>query len=124
MSAIDWLDSQGYTVYVPLQHSPDVDLIATRGAETIRIEVKTTTVRRGDRWEATICTRGGNQSWNGVTKRFDGARCEYLFILVGDGRRWMIPAAEVGGSKVMLGGPKFAAYEVDRGRPILAAAGG
>ena len=120
MSAIDWLDSQGYTVFVPLQHSPDVDLVATRGEETIRIEVKTTTVRSGDRWETTICTRGGNQSWNGVTKRFCADRCDYLFVLVGDGRRWMIPSDLVGGSKVMLGGPKFAAFEVERGRPILA----
>ena len=124
MSAIDWLDSQGYTVFVPLQHSPDVDLIATRGEEMIRVEVKTTSVRRGDRWEATICTRGGNQSWSGVTKRFCADRCEYLFIAAADGRRWMIPSTEVGGSKVTLGGPKFAAYEVERGRPFLAAVRG
>ena len=121
MSAIDWLDSKGYSVFVPLCHSPDVDLIATRDEEIIRVQVKTTTVLRGDRWETTICTRGGNQSWNGLTKKFEAARCEYLFVLVGDGRRWMIPSTEVGGSKVMLGGPKFAAYEVERGRPILRA---
>ncbi len=125
MSAIDWLDSQGYTVYVPLQHSPDVDLIATRGSEVIRVEVKTTTRRRGDRWDVMICTRGGNQSWNGLAKHFDPARCEYLFVLAGDGRRWFIPTTAITTrSGIAVGCPKYAEYEVERGRPILRAAEG
>ena len=70
-----------------------------------------------------VCTKGGNQSWNGVVKRFSAARCDRLFVLVADGRRWFIPASEVGGgSAIMLGGPKYAAYEVEPGRPLSAAA--
>jgi hypothetical protein len=38
-----------------------------------------------------ICTRGGNQSWNGITKRLDPTRIDCLFVIVGDGRRWSIP---------------------------------
>ena len=70
-----------------------------------------------------VCTKGGgNQSWNGVVKRFSATRCDWLFVLVADGRRWFIPASEVGGgSAIMLGGPKDAAYEVDPGRPLAAA---
>jgi hypothetical protein len=30
LSAIDWLGSQGYALYLPLGHSPDVDLMAFR----------------------------------------------------------------------------------------------
>ena len=40
----------------------------------------------------TVCTRGGNQSWSGLVKRLDPTSCDYLFVLVGDGRRWFIPA--------------------------------
>jgi hypothetical protein len=52
-------------------------------------------------------------------KRFSKDRCDWLFALVADGRRWFIPADAVEGStRVDLGGPKYAMYEVARGRPL------
>lgn len=63
----------------------------------------------------TLRTKGGNQSWNGLSKRLDPARYDYLFVLVADGRRWFIPASSVGGCTCLrLGGPKYAEFEVDR----------
>ncbi|MEA2370763.1 MAG: endonuclease [Solirubrobacteraceae bacterium] len=119
-SAIDWLRSRGYAIYVPLGHSPDCDLIATDGPRTWRIQVKTSTVFRLGRWAITVCTRGGNQSWSGLVKRLDPTRIDYLFVLVGDGRRWFIPAAEIQGvTKIHVGGPKYASFEVEAGRPLL-----
>ena len=42
---------------------------------------------------------------------------------VGDGRRWFIPSTAVeGGSGLLLGGPKYAAYEVESDRPLNALA--
>ena len=70
-----------------------------------------------------MCTRGGNQSWNGVVKRFSAARCDRLFVLVADGRRWFIRATVVeGGTGIMLGGPKYAEFEVECGHPLASAA--
>jgi hypothetical protein len=119
-SAVEWLWSQGYSVFVPFGHSPDVDLVALIQGDAARIQVKS--CRRHiptDRWEVMLCTRGGNQSWNGLSKQFSSDRCDYLFVLVGDGRRWFIPAAVVeGGSGIALGGPKYGAYEVEPGRPF------
>jgi hypothetical protein len=61
------------------------------------------------RWEVMLCTRGGNRSCNGPVKRFSTTRCDSLFVLVADGRRWFMPAAAVGGgSLIVLGGPKYA----------------
>jgi hypothetical protein len=66
-----------------------------------------------------ICTRGGNQSWNGTAKLFSAARCDWLFVLVADGRRWFIPAGAVdGGSGIRLGCPKYARFEIEPGRPL------
>jgi hypothetical protein len=74
-----------------------------------------------ERWDVTLCTRGGNQSWNGLVKRLDASRYDYLFVLVGDGWRWFMPAASVdGGWGLRLGGPKYAEFEVERGDPIPA----
>jgi Holliday junction resolvase-like predicted endonuclease len=88
LSAIDWLSAHGYTVYLPLGHSPDVDLIALDDERTLRVQVKTSTVYHKDRWDVMICTRGGNRSWNGLVKYFSAKRCDRLFVLVADGRRW------------------------------------
>ena len=55
-----------------------------------------------------------------MVKRFSATRCDFLFVLVADGRQWFIPAAAVeGGASILVGGPKYAAYEVERGRPIV-----
>jgi PD-(D/E)XK endonuclease len=119
LSAMEWLGSQGYSVFVPVGHSPDCDLIADDGDDLLRVQVKTSTRHRNRRWEIMLCTRGGNQSWNGLVKRFSAARCDSLFVLVADGRRWFIPAAAVeGGTGLHLGGPKYAEFEVDAGRPL------
>jgi len=62
---MEWLGSRGYAVYYPIGHSPDCDLIADDGEALQRVQVKTTTRHRNHRWEVMLCTRGGNQSWNG-----------------------------------------------------------
>jgi PD-(D/E)XK endonuclease len=118
-SAVEWLWSIGAYVYIPFGHSPDVDLIADLDGRLLGIQVKTTTVFHGNRWQTTICTRGGNQSWNGLVKRFSSNRCDYLLVVAGDGRRWFIPSHAVeGGAGLTLGGPKYATFEVERGRPL------
>jgi hypothetical protein len=121
-SAIEWLGSCGYPVWLPFGHSPDVDVVARIEARLVGVQVKTSTVFRNGRFAVTLSTRGGNQSWSGLVKRFSSDRCDWLFVLVADGRRWFIPAAEVGGaSGILLGGPKYAAYEVEPGRALTTA---
>jgi Holliday junction resolvase-like predicted endonuclease len=119
LSAMEWLGSKGYGVWLPVGHSPDCDLIADDGDELLRVQVKTSTHYRKCRWDVTLCTRGGNQSWNGVAKLFSSTRCDRLFVLVADGRRWFVPATAVDATtKVALGGPKYAEFEVEAGRPL------
>jgi Holliday junction resolvase-like predicted endonuclease len=119
-SAIQWLTTQGALVFVPLFRSPNYDLIAEIDGRLIRIEVKTSNSRTPvGNFAVAICTRGGNQSWSGMTKRFDPERCEFMFVHVGDGRRWFIPAAKIEGQTVMaLGGRKYAEFEIESGPPL------
>lgn len=123
-SAIEWLASKGAAVYTPLFHSPDVDLVAWWEGRFVGVQVKTSTHRAPTgHYGVAICTRGGNQSWNKIVKRFDASRCDYLFVLVGDGRRWFIPADAVEAkTQLTLGGSKYAEFEVEKGRPILSSA--
>ena len=124
-SAIEWLTRIGANVLIPFGHSPDYDLVADLDGRLLRIQVKTSTMRadtlhRQERWSLHVATNGGNQSWSGVAKRFDPMRVDYLFALVGNGRRWFVPAAAVQATiGISLGGTKYSEFEIDRGRAIL-----
>lgn len=116
---MEWLAGQGAQIYVPVGHSPDVDLVALLDGRLLRVEVKTGTCRTRGRWSVRISTMGGNQSWNGIVKYFDPNRCDYLFVHVGDGRRWFIPTAALRcRSGLTLGGPRYAEFEIEPGRPL------
>ena len=124
-SAIEWLTARGYPVWIPVGRSPDSDLVTRIDGRLSGVQVKTCRRLVNGRFHVMVCTKGGNQSWNGVVKRFSATRCDWLFVLVADGRRWFIPADQVGGATaVVLGGPKYAAYEVEPGRPLSAASTG
>jgi hypothetical protein len=124
-SAIEWLTRQGATVSVPMGHSPDYDLIAEVDGRLLRVQVKTcsrreTTKDGSERWPVLICTNGGNQSWSGLTKEFDPGKVDALFALVGNGRRWFIPAAAIEARRSLrLGGPKYAEFEVEASSSFL-----
>ena len=121
-SAIEWLTSVGATVLVPLGHSPDFDLVAHAQGRLLRVQVKTCTFRAanpGRSWQVQLATNGGNRSWSGVAKTMDPSRADYLFILVGDGRRWFIPAGVIEGRhSIHVGGSKYAEFEIDRSGSI------
>ncbi len=123
-SAIEWLTSIGATVLIPFGHSPDYDLVAEIEGELMRIQVKTSvrtaaTPNGHSRYCVRISTSGGNQSWTRIVKRFDRSRADFLFVLVEDGRRWMLPAGAVEAeTHVQLGGPKYAEFEIEPGRHL------
>jgi hypothetical protein len=52
-------------------------------------------------------------------QRFDPTKVDYLFALVGNGRRSFIPALALEASRSLrLGGPKYAEFEIPRANPI------
>lgn len=115
-AAVSWLWRAGAYVFIPTGHSPDYDLVADFGTGALRVEVKTSTVlaRNGaGRYDVHLSTSGGNQSWNRVVKFFEATRCDFVFILVADGRRWFIPTAAITARRgIVVGGPKCAEFEV------------
>jgi hypothetical protein len=119
LSAMDWLTRAGASVSRPVFDHPDYDLIADFGGRLVRVQVKTSSCWRNARWYVTLATRGGNQSWNGLVKLLDAMRCDSLFVHVGDGRRWYIPRTALGGGcRIVLGGPRYAEFEVEPGGPL------
>jgi PD-(D/E)XK endonuclease len=62
LSAMEWLASRGAHIYVPVGHSPDIDLVAELDGVVLRVEVKTATSQiSSGRWNVQIATRGGTR---------------------------------------------------------------
>jgi hypothetical protein len=121
---MEWLARQGARIYLPVGHSPDVDLIAEAGRKLLRIQVKTCACFVRGRWQVFIATRGGNQSWNGIVKNFDPSRCDFLYVHTMEGRRWFIPSSAIEGrTSILLGGPKYQGFEIECGPPLNAKSG-
>lgn len=120
-SARCWYELRGCEVFIPTGRSPDYDFIADDGERLIRVQVKTSGQWRRQRWHVAICTRGGNQSWSGVAKYFSATRCDELFAVTTDGRRWRVPADRVEArTAIVLGGEKYEDFEVEPGPPLTA----
>lgn len=122
--AIRWLTGSGARVFVPLFHSPDYDFAVDFGAGLRRVQVKTSGYVANGRFVVQLATNGGNQSWSGTVKHFDRARYDLLFVLVADGRRWLIPSAAIDARRsICLGGPKYSQDELpEDGDEIFASA--
>ncbi len=121
-SAVGWYQFNGCTVCIPMGRSPDYDFIADDGVRLLKVQVKSSGQWRRGRWHVAICTRGGNRSWSGVAKYFAATRCDELFVVTVSGQRWRIPSAKVEAqTAIVLGGTKYAEFEVDAGPPLEAA---
>jgi hypothetical protein len=117
--AMEWFTSIGAAICVPFGHSPHYDFIADLRGNLRRVQVKTSTCWAKERYVVSLCTRGGNQSWDGLVKRLDAALFDDLFVVGTDGRRWCIPSRDLDArSGLNLGGPKYSEFEVERGAPL------
>lgn len=123
-SAIDWFTRLGAVVFVPVGHSPAVDLVALLDGNPLRIQVKTSAQRSAtkggeSRFPVQLVTCGGNRSWTGERRTLDFDAIDYLFALTASGRRWCIPAAAIeAASAITLGGDKYSEFEIDPAAPI------
>jgi hypothetical protein len=118
-SAIEWFSRLGATIFIPFGHSPDVDLVVHLEGQLLRVQVKSTTqcaeTPNGEsRRIVSLKTCGGNQSWSGIAKEIDPTRVDLLFVLTGDGRRWLIPSDRLDSrTSIHLGGDKYSEHEID-----------
>ncbi len=115
-AALGWFLSQGYRVALPLGESQPWDLIVEdHEGRVLRVQVKTTTHRSPyGRYVVTLATRGGNQSWNRVARKFDANVVELLFVLTDDGDRYLIPTHVIGACTALSLGP-MSQYRLERG---------
>ncbi len=111
--AIAFFTSRGDIVSIPLGEHPEYDVIVDVGGVLKRVQVKTTRSRqRYGRFQVSLVTKGGNQSWSGTSKCLDNAKIDLLFVLTADGGQYCIEANAIGGRKAIVLGSKYASFKV------------
>lgn len=111
--AIAHFSALGYSVSIPLGDCQRYDLVVDDGDRLYRVECKTSRfLLKSGGWEVGLATKGGNQSWNGVAKKLSSEDCDLVFILTGDGQRYILPIEELDGRSKITVGNKYLEYKI------------
>lgn len=105
--AIAWFASRGHTVCIPLTDSQAYDLVVDMGDGLKKVQVKTSTFEKKGVFQVNLRTMGGNRTGTGKTKRFDKEAVDFLFVVAGDGRQYLIPCDRLRGTSAIALGPYY-----------------
>ena len=110
--AIAYFTKEGYTVCVPLTDSQEYDLVVENGT-LLRVQVKTTSHRnKYGSFEVQLVTKGGNQSWGGVSKKLDRSKVDAIFALTSEGDQYFIPCSAFEGNLSITVTKKYKDYKI------------
>ncbi len=115
-AAIAWFMANEYTVSIPVSESRRYDLVVEKDNILQRVQIKTSTIQASSgSFRVTLVTRGGNQSWSGISHYFDKTASELLFILTNNGNQYLIPTnvLQEDAALIAVGGTKWNEYKVN-----------
>ena len=116
MAAMFYYAKQGHEVFYPMTESSRADLIVVKDNKMVRVQCKTSTVKKPKgSYVVQLTTGGGNQSWNRVRKKLS---VDEVFIWCDNDSIWVFPIEELEGMSTVCVGFEKAKYHV--GGPIPA----
>lgn len=110
--AIAWFIQNQYTVSIPINDSQDYDLVVEKDNKLLSVQVKTSGYKgKSGNYEVGLKSTGGNSGK--VLKTFDKYQIDLLFILCGDGTKYLIPREDITNtSGVTLVEYKYGKYKI------------
>lgn len=104
--AIAYYTRHEYAVSIPMGDNTLYDLVVDKTG-LLRVQVKTTSYKRGNGYIVQLATSGGNRSWNGKPKKLSSDNSDLVFVYALDGSIWEIPSVDVdNGTSINLGPSK------------------
>ena len=111
--AIAYYSKLGYTISIPLTDSQDYDIIVDTGNTLLKVQVKTTTCRRGSgNYQLNLKVSGGNRSGTGKVKTFDLNKCDLIFAMTEQFEFYSIPRSEISAASSITLGEKYLPFKV------------
>ena len=109
--AIEYFTSHQMTVCIPLNDTQPYDLVVDFNGELKKIQVKTTRFSETpDTYTVQLKNAGG--TGNKQVRPFDNTKCDYIFVLTGDNKTYLIPAKDITAKNSITIGNKYTEYEV------------
>ena len=90
--AIDYFTSHQIPIALPMNDTQKYDLIADFNGGLQRISVKTSRNRTEYGTYSVNLRNTGGSSGNFKTRPFDNSTCDYIFILTGEDKLYLIPS--------------------------------
>lgn len=110
--AIDYFTSHQITTALPLNDTQKYDLIADFNDKLQRISIKTCR-RKNENNTYTIQLRNtGGSSGHNKYRYFNNNNCDYIFVLTGDDKIYLIPTNIITSITSIDVGNKYSEYEV------------
>ncbi len=110
-TAIFHFTKLGQTVSIPLTDSQDYDLITDFNGLLKKIQIKTCNFKR-KYYEVNLSVKGGNRTSKGSIKKFNNSNCDYLFIVINQIKKYLIPTKGLKAQCNLVLGPKYQKYLV------------
>ena len=110
--AIDYFTSHQIPIALPMNDTQKYDLIADFNGGLQRISVKTSRNRTEYGTYSVNLRNTGGSSGNFKTRPFDNSTCDYIFILTGEDKLYLIPSNIIDAINSISVGKKYTEYEV------------
>lgn len=110
--AIEYFTSHNITVALPLNDTQKYDLIADFNGGLQRVQVKTSRYTRNNTSYEVMLKNCGGTSKGSKIRPFDNTACDYVFVLTGNNKMYLIPTAEIIATNTITVGNKYSEFEV------------
>ena len=110
--AIDYFTSHQITIALPMNDTQKYDLIVDFNGKLQRVSVKTSRSKApSGGWKVGLRNTGGS-SGKSKARPFDKNSCDYLFVLTGNNKLYLIPSKAIDAINSIIVGNKYTEYEV------------
>ena len=110
--AIEYFTSHSIAVCIPLNDTQKYDLVVDIDGQLARVSVKTSRFKQNKSSYYVLLKNCGGSSGKGKIRPFDNKSCEYVFVLTGDDKLYLIPSCEIAAKGAICIGDKYSKYEV------------
>ena len=110
--AIEYFTSHNITVALPLNDTQKYDLIADFNGGLQRVQVKTSRYTRNNTSYEVMLKNCGGTSKGSKIRPFDNTTCDYVFVLTGNNKMYLIPTVEITATNTITVGNKYSEFEI------------
>lgn len=110
--AIEYFTSHSIPVCIPLNDTQKYDLVVDMDGTLARISVKTSRFKMAKTSYYVLLQNCGGSSGKGKIRKFDNTTCDYVFVLTGNNKMYLIPSSKITAKAGISVGNKYTEFEV------------